>query len=154
MAALPMLSESLSPNLPRLRSFFDSFRWLRCISRMVVGYFRFSSCAFHCWISPSIGIDCVFRAVCDIFGVIAYRCNPFRLRTLMLIFSHRSVLIRLRHLQLRALAFGVAAVGSPAFSFVDSKKVLRIRFHLLPQCLYCCAFDLWLRMSFRFDSYC
>jgi hypothetical protein len=71
---------------------------------MVVGYFRFSPCAFHCWISPSIGIDCVFRTVCDIFGVMA-------------------ILIRRRHLQLGALAFDAAcfcafdAAGFCIFSF-------------------------------------
>jgi hypothetical protein len=71
---------------------------------MVVGYFRFSPCAFHCWISPSIGIDCVSRTVCDIFSVIA-------------------ILIRRRHLQLGALAFDAAcfcvfdAAGFCIFSF-------------------------------------
>jgi hypothetical protein len=68
--------------------------------------------------TPSNYLSIVLNGYGPGFGwlcIAAYHCDPFDLRTLPLIFSHCSVLIRLPHLQLHAPAFDAA--GFCAFSF-------------------------------------
>jgi hypothetical protein len=67
------------------------------------------------------------------FLLVTHHCVPIP-STLFAIILFPGFSSRVRPLRLGAPAFGVSAVGSPAFSFVDSKKLLRIRFRFLPQC--------------------
>jgi hypothetical protein len=104
------------------------------ISLDVFAWWHLASPSTSPFIPIAIRIAVAFRFVFDMFTFVLYfrrfDFHGFPPQTM----PPPTHWFRLRPLRLGAPAFDVSAVGSPAFSFVDSKKLLRIRFRLLPQC--------------------